>query len=271
MEQSPRKLAPMRVLPILLLMILFSYGPYQSNGQEPKEPSDHTRTEQQEKEHPCPANQTVVIQTHSDAAPNEKHRETKTENATKQSHDWVDKLNAFSTLIIAIFTMGMVVVIGIQIREYRIKERAWVIFAFADEPIVRDIDVRGRAKDFRVIGFLKNVGNTPATVTRKFHFTSAVEKGKSLDLIPPYVQIEEGQTEYQMVPEAVEPALGNITDFEMLNIDKYEIYILGQILYSDAFGRPHETRYCFRYYHEPTTGRQRGFYPEGPPAYLKVT
>ena len=260
----------MPTVAVLLLIFCQVATQQQSNGQNPEHSSKRVSTEQQAKNHPTPTNQTVVIQSHLEATPDTKHEQPEKERAGKQPHDWVDWLNAFSTFVIAAFTVGMVVVIRIQIREYRIRERAWVTFLIPEKPIVQK-KRNGQPDGYSVIGFVKNVGNTPAIVTRKFHFTSVIDKGKSLDLIPPYLQIEESQTEYQMIPEAVEPAIGSLNEFEMLNIRKLEIYVLGQIVYKDVFGEPHETRYCFRYYPEPTVGRQPGFYPEGPSPYLKVT
>jgi hypothetical protein len=151
-----------------------------------------------------------------------------------------------------------------------ISERAWITFLLPEQPIVQKTK-GGQPDGYSVVGFIKNVGHTPAIVSRKFHFKNIVELNENLELIPPYLQIEEPQTAYQMIPDAVEPATVEISEFEMRNIEKFKIHVLGQIVYKDVFGVSHETRYCFRFYPKPTADRQRGFYPEGPAAYLKVT
>jgi len=134
---------------------------------------------------------------------------------------------------------------------------------------MRDKD--GRLNGYRVFGFIKNFGSTPATISRKFHFKSSEAKGKGLSSIPPYLEINESQTEYLLVPGAIEPAIVDIHLFEVLNIEKLDIHVLGQIVYKDVFGRSHETRYCLRFTTHATVDKLPGFYPDGPPEYLKVT
>ncbi len=50
-----------------------------------------------------------------------------TDEAVKPSHDWIDKLNAFSTLVIAAFTILLFVGVAWQIRTSKTIERAWVM------------------------------------------------------------------------------------------------------------------------------------------------
>ena len=76
-----------------------------------------------------------------------------------------------------------------------------------------------------------------------------------------------------MIPQAAEPAIVGISKSDLADVEagNSQLRVLGQIVYEDVFGRLHETRYCFRYYPEDTRDRLKGFYPEGPDAYLKVT
>jgi hypothetical protein len=256
----------------MVLLMLWQIGASQQSveGQQPEQKTKQANTQPDEKHKPTPEHQTqtIVIQAKLESESQRQNEKANTEAPTKTTHDWIDKLNAFSTLIIALFTIGMVVVIGIQIREYRIRERAWVTYL---SPEFIQKTKGGQPDGYRIVGFIKNVGNTPATVVKKFHFQSTVMKGASLNLTPPYLQIEESQTEYLMVPEATEPAIAEIPESEVLNIHQLTMYVLGQVVYKDVFGRLHETRYCLRYYPTTTADRQSGFYPEGPPAYLRVT
>ncbi|MGA8215600.1 MAG: hypothetical protein WB799_18525 [Candidatus Sulfotelmatobacter sp.] len=257
----------------MLLLISFCQvaAPQQSvKGQQPEESAKRTSTHREEKDKSTPTPQIVVIQANQEPASHQENQQPKTENATKHPHDWIDRLNAFSTLVIALFTIGMVIVIGIQIREYRIRERAWVTFLLPEKAVVQKTK-GGQPDGYRIVGCIKNIGNTPATIVRKFHFKSVLEPGEDFQATPPYLDTKESQTEYLMIPGAIEPAIVEIEEHEVLNLHQLRIHVLGQVVYRDVFGKPHETRYCLRYYPQPTADRQPGFYPEGPSAYLKVT
>ena len=252
---------------LLIVCLIGCIFPQRSKGQKPEESAKRDSTHRDEKNKPTPSPQTIVIQSNKEPVSRRENEQPKTENTTKHPHDWMDKLNAFSTLVIAAFTVGMVAVISIQIREYRIRERSWVTFM---DPQMRQRLKGGQPNGYEIVGVVKNVGNTPATIIKKFHFAS-IEGRKSLDSTPPYLAIEETQTEYLMVPGDTEPAIAEVSESEMLNIHQLTIHVLGQIVYKDVFGKIHETRYCLRYYHFPVGDHLRGFYPEGPSVYLKVT
>lgn|SRR5579862_750921 len=256
---------------VLLIASVFALQ-QQSDRQRPKEANKGQNTEQKEEQRSYPTNQTIVIKTDQESPSGKQNETIQKESASKPTHDWIDRVNAFSTFIIAVFTVGMVIVIGIQIREYRTRERAWIAFLLPEHPIVQ-IHKSGQPNGFQIVGFIKNVGNTPAIIVRKFHYVSLTSKDEALEAVPPYLKVEERQTEYQMIPEASEPALGTISDTDWGHIQQgYKtLHVLGQLIYKDVFGRTHETRYCQRYYSKPTRDRVVGFYPEGPSPYLKVT
>jgi hypothetical protein len=150
--------------------------------------------------------------------------------------------------------------------------RAWVTFMVPDKPINQRLK-NGQPDGAQVLGFIKNVGATPAMIIKKFHFLNIVKRGESLDSAPPYLQVNESQTKYQMIPQAAEPAIVGLSKSDLADVEagNSQLRVLGQIVYEDVFGRFHETRYCFRYYPEDTVDRLRGLYPEGPDAYLKVS
>jgi hypothetical protein len=254
------------------LLVFCLAAQQQSNRQSPNESKKQPEAEQKKEDKLQPSSPPAIAQAHSDSTSNKKQDQSNRQETSKEPHDWVDKINAMSTVVIAAFTVAMFFVVKTQMREYRTRERAWVTFLVPEKPIVQEMK-GGQPAGFLVIGFIENVGSTPATVSKKFHFGSIEPKGKDLQSIPPYLQIKEEQGEYQMIPKATEPAIAKVSDAEMQGIRQgsLTLYILGQVVYTDAFRRPHETRYCLRYYPQPTTGRQSGFYPEGPSAYLKAT
>ena len=251
------------VLTVLLLCLVCCLAGLQN----PPICSQAPVTKQPDAPRPAPRGQTP-IEHGIDTPSHEKPGQSEEPQTGKCPHDWVDWLSASSTLIIAAFTVGMVIVIAIQIREYRTRERAWVTFV---NPKLLEKTDRGRPDGYRVVGLIQNFGSTPATINRKFHFKSSEDKGKGLPAVPPYLKIDEPQTEYLMVPGAAEPAIVDIEQYEVLNFERLDIHLLGQIVYKDVFGRSHETRYCLRLSPGATAGKRPGFYPEGPPAYLKVT
>lgn len=248
----------------LVVLILFQIAPSRpSKGQDPKEPRKESTTQQREKTPNSPSNQTIVIEQPESRPASGQQKQPEQEKTTEDSRDWADKVNAVSTLVIALFTAGTVLLLVRQIRDTRTRERAWAAFFLPEVPVVVREGTGGKPSDCLIVGFIKNVGDTPATITRKFHFLNVIEIGETLPPSPEYLKEQESQTEYLMVPEASEAATVGISGYHILNAAKFQIRILGQIVYRDAFGRPHETRYCLRYYHESTPGKLRGSIPTG--------
>jgi hypothetical protein len=61
--------------------------------------------------------------------PSRQERSGETAGGTDQPHDWIDKLNAFSTSVIALFTVFLFFAVIWQTRTARDTERAWIIAA----------------------------------------------------------------------------------------------------------------------------------------------
>jgi len=198
--------------------------------------------------------------------------QNKSNSPNEESKNWLYRTYLISGPLAFVAAAAAAILVWRQTVTLRSIERAWVAFLLPEKPLVQEL-LNGQPHGFRVVGLIKNVGSTPAAVIKKFHFKSVVKREENLDLKPPYLEIDESQTEYQMIPESVEPAVVRIDEGEMANISagNLKLHILGQVIYKDAFGKIHETRYCFRYYPEETADRQTGFYPDGPVIYLKVT
>ena len=146
-------------------------------------------------------------------------------------------------------------------------------FHIQEQP--QQITSGGKPSGYNFVGFIRNVGSSPATIIKQAHFSNllkVVEK-EQFDQASPYVKDKPLDAAYQLVPNDVIPTLSQISNEQMLAArnGQINIYILDQILYRDIFGTSHETRYCVRYYPHATAMHGPGFYAEGPPEYLRVT
>ena len=144
-------------------------------------------------------------------------------------------------------------------------------FLIPEDPIVREMNDK-QPGDFLVVGFIQNIGSTPATVSKKFHFGSTTAKGEDLQLIPPYLQIQEVQSEYQMIPKATEPAIAKVTESEMHKIRQGSrtLHLLGKSSTKTLSASSTRPVIACATIPEPPRGSNQ-IYPEGPPAYLKGT
>jgi hypothetical protein len=99
--------------------------------------------------------------------------ESKSEaNQSNHAHDWIDNLNAFSTLIIAVFTILLFVGVVFQVSTSRDTERAWIIANLIEmAPPVGFVPASGNNLETHTAGCnqrnvfsrsFKNTGNTPA-------------------------------------------------------------------------------------------------------------
>ncbi|HEV2468608.1 MAG TPA: hypothetical protein VGS78_05405 [Candidatus Sulfotelmatobacter sp.] len=251
-----------RIASVLLISCLIAAGQIAGKGGKATGSEAHANVQSQ------PTNQAPIIQTRPDSEPSRE----RTEQAGRSNgpHDWVDKVNALSTLVIAAFTAAMFFMVRAQVREYRTRERAWMVFSIEQPPT--QVSQGGQPTGFSIVGFLRNVGSTPATIVKQSHFGNIGNRG-DFTAVPPYMSDKPLDSAYSFVPNDVRPALFHVDDSQMRAAfaGRVHIYVFGQIVYRDVFGKGHETRYCFRYYPTATADHQTGFYPEGPAEYLKVT
>src|SRR5580704_18798006 len=108
------------------LLVFCLAAQQQSNRQSPNESKKQPEAEQKKEDKLQPSSPPAIAQAHSDSTSNKKQDQSNRQETSKEPHDWVDKINAMSTVVIAAFTVAMFFVVKTQMREYRTRERAWV-------------------------------------------------------------------------------------------------------------------------------------------------
>jgi len=118
---------------------------------------------------------------------------------------------------------------------------------------------------------IKNVGKTPAWIT------SWITKARDLETDILETEPNYGDTKGS-IPQVLPP--GDSFDsvlpwlperLDEAHRDRLFLYIFGFVSYTDGFGDPHETRFCFRYYPPFRDNKAQGFHVAGPPACNRQT
>jgi hypothetical protein len=201
----------------------------------------------------------------------------KAERAGDPAHDWIDWLNAFSTLVMAVFTILVAVFIGRQVRTTRSIERAWM----TGSPRFKNFE--GPPEPGQGLLYacsLKNVGRTPARILET---ALAVRKADSLAVIPVeprYVGPEQLSINRPVIAPndsfMITAAAASFTpeDYVALKNRKLVLYAYGYVKYTDVFGRYRETRFC-HYYRIPGIQEAQGegfqLCVEAPKSYNRAT
>jgi len=146
-------------------MLLLAVSVWGSASQTPPAGNEHKQTDQANahanKETAKPENSpnAVIGQQIINSEPSKHPSKDETADTAQHPHDWIDKLNAFSTFVIAAFTIFLFWGVVLQIRTSRHIERAWLTIKVGDI-------VQGEL-EFRYAKVpIKNTGRTPARVKR---------------------------------------------------------------------------------------------------------
>lgn len=256
----------------------------QATGDKDKHAYQTGKHNHQETAKPDSGPPAVIDQQTINCEPSRRPDEHEAENGPANSHDWIDRLNASSTAVIAVFTIFLFAGVVLQVGTSRDTERSWVIaspeprcpmLSFAPE--VRD----PIGKEFRNIFVcaVRNVGSTPARI---IDATVAYRQVQSLGHIP--VEPEYGQGPMNAMALVKEDSFAVVAllqphvilskkDYLAIEASEEFLYGYGRVIYKDVFGRTHETRFGYLY-HFPQGGdpRPSGFQREGlPPAYNHAT
>ncbi len=196
------------------------------------------------------------------AQPSKENPTQEKNDAKCEARNWVDWINAFSTAVIALFTVVMAAAIIFQLRATHRQERAWIA--------IESIDVPEELSHYTLmfpmnidLGYVfKNFGNTPAKLTDSrliFRLVTSIDDLPSqpnygpkqeyprfpLDggLMVPNITFELRQA-FQG-PDGT-PALSN-EDLTAIRSGAKALVSYGFIEYRDAFDKRHETRFCHIY------------------------
>jgi hypothetical protein len=277
----------------LASLLLLGFG-YQAEPAQSKTEPNHTANTQdlpgektKKSQSGC---QNIVVQQTCDSISTDEKPQSQARKASDQPHDWIDKLNAFSTLIIAVFTVLLFGGVAVQISTSRDTERAWVIANPTDNaPVVGFIPSGESNLEGRLVGAnkrnifgcsFKTTGNSPARLVETAIRYYKVDKLEDIPREPDYgARIP--LNDLPLVPgdsigfvQLLEPsAILNRTDSAQVGRQECFLYAFGIMVYRDAYKRLHETRFGF-VYHFPLDGdpRDKGFRRDGlPEAYNRAT
>lgn len=245
----------------LVLSIVLSQAQDTSENpseKNPKHHEDHTNVK------------VVVIQESPQSPPRTPDEQPKKNNISPTPHDWTSEVNAYSTLVIAFFTIVMAVTVVRQLYATYVTERALFVAEMERPPGYEE------GKMLRLACHMKNMGETSAWVSAKGQSKRLLDKSVVLPTKPIYDEEENWSSKGLLLPPngTIYPIFYLVPGDarHVYNGDK-TLWIYRYIKYRDIFRRRHETRYCFRYY--PQIGGEDpatcGFYPDGPPDYNEAT
>jgi hypothetical protein len=254
---------------VVFLSLNILLGAVQSlrTGNENKRSDTATETNSGKKEKPqkTPPPAVTINETFYGGDSEQKNQKVASEG-NKQPHDWIESLNAYSTLTIAIFTVLLFVGSILQFLGYQATERAWIL-ASIHQPVKTGSGVY-------VIPIIKNHGKTTARITRFALSWRAVNSPDALPSEPDYGR--ENEADFVVPPNApIQPMSVLIPNEDYRDAEEIRIalYVYGFIDYK-AWWIPRKTRFCFMHYPGPsTTPLPPGFYVgiQAPSSYTKTT
>jgi hypothetical protein len=240
--------------------------------QEPEKTSQGTEPQQQTPNKASPSAPAIPKEPVINSVPNESNGDQKTDDTQKPAHDWIDELNAFSTLVIALFTVALFGSVVYQVRDFRTRERSWMMVEVPNaSPLIQQDGIELK---YRFMVETKNFGETPATIVDVECSAAVLKSTDNLTEEPSYRSNPEG-TPYPLAPKAGNRIILEIDGDGWNDIGKgtRRFYLFGRIIYRDIFKKRHETRFCYRWYAPRTDGIKllARFVDEGPPEYFLMT
>jgi hypothetical protein len=157
-------------------------------------------------------------------------------------HDWIDAVNASSTIVIALFTVAMFFVVKYQLRASKDIERAWVMPKLARDPfnslfLCENTTLEGTTRTVTTTALLqltfKNDGNGPVWVKQLQARLLLLDSVKKLPKNP---ELTDKDDQHWYPPPFVE------TDSVRLQLTangsqvaKEVLVVYGKIIYLDKF------------------------------------
>jgi hypothetical protein len=251
----------------LSLVVGLACALLQVSGDQPKQKND-TQQHQNEKSSKLPI---TVIQDGVNGGEGKSNQDAQTSDGSKQSHDWIDKVNACSTVVIAVFTILLFVGVVYQVRTARNSERAWMMgipeFNNFTKPPEPDECVLYPAS-------FKNFGRTPARIVEAGLSLKLAQSFKSIPHKPIYTPEETKLLGNLIVPKdsfilTARPLALSVTEYHAIKNGDLLLYAHGFVKYRDVFNNKRETRFCHYYMVPAPDGPDKGFqaYPDAPREY----
>jgi hypothetical protein len=156
-------------------------------------------------------------------------------------HDWIDAVNASSTIVIALFTVAMFFVVKYQLRASKDIERAWVMPKLAKDPagllLCENTSIQGTEKSVMTTACLlltlKNDGNGPVWVKQ---FLARLVLVDSLDQLPKKPQLgNEDDQHWYPSPFVDTESVRFQINANGSQVAKENVVAYGKITYLDKF------------------------------------
>lgn len=240
-----------------------------------KQSNKATNTNSNQRRAPQSSQSTVIQQQTFNGEVRNKESQGQRSNRSTHPHDWVDWVNAFSTMVIALFTILLFFAVIWQTRTTKSIERAWVLAEIGNLP---DIPVKPDTMAILcVMPTFINSGRTVARTKRVALRQHQIPKPGKLPVEPEY----KGETNLELIlppGKPIQMVSGNlsITPQEYLKVAQGEVFlhVYGFVDYLDVGNVERQTRFCF-IYHAPhgADPTPHGFYTDlnAPQAYTKCT
>jgi hypothetical protein len=227
---------------VILLLVLNAFPQAKPNASRP------TTAAAKESDSP----QTLIGQQTINPAPTTQSRESVIANGIEHRHDWIDKVNAFSTAVIAFFTVLLFVGVILQVSTSRQIERGWVMADLCSSPLTTLIDGKS-AKEGYTTALMhvelrcSNNGRSPVWVTEKA-VRLVVATEEDLSDVPQLTSEDIIQHDLEALPPDGKPnsfvwdasGKGNRLMTRSLTI------IYGVVRYRDIFNKQRETWFGYR-------------------------
>lgn len=245
---------------IILLILTVPVPAYQTQAARNKGESPNKSTETQKYAN---SKDKVIVASISEnpktTIPSDSNRKDETATKTSDAPDWTNRVNAFSTLIIAIFTVLLFAGLVVQISTSRAIERAWVMVEIQPDP---EKPSDGRLQVFESSGTdgdstaainavlnCSNAGKTPAWIQETI---AKFEMVKSLPETPNFESAQSvqrstiplGMAEGGTVPHSQKIRWTPIAKGHQKTDEMAVIY--GRVAYRDIFGRRRTTTFGFK-------------------------
>lgn len=208
---------------------------------------------------PTPA---IAKKPDADTQPTKDNPAQEKNDAKRDSHDWVDWVNAFSTAVIALFTVIMAATVFFQLRATHRQERAWIAIESIEASTELSHYTLMYPANIEMEYVFRNFGNTPGKLMDSRLIFRLVVQIDDLPSHPDYGEKQEFPNfpldGVLMVPKVTfqlrQPfqgpdgtsALSN-DDLVAIRDGSKQLVSYGFIRYRDAFGKLHETRFCHVY------------------------
>jgi hypothetical protein len=190
---------------------------------------------------------------------------TETQQTDKRSTANTDTVSAYSTLIIALFTLVTTGIFAYQVHITHNAERAWIIVTKAERPErLQWVNFPADTESIHFRFVFTNHGRTPAKINYvriRFHILARLEDlpksptygdgkhtvfqdiGEDGILIPSSEEFVALST-FEGLDGQNAPTVAQVND---VREHKSFLVSYGLIRYRDAFNRRHETRFCYVY------------------------